>query len=207
MRVIYTKDIYDFISKEFSHYEEAIVLGKGPTFHPIESQKDNVLTIAINESVNQSNYIDMIVVNDMEIYDSINVDKFKTIKYILTPRKIHKDAVPQDNLSYTNVISQIEPFFHGTIIPYNLKSSPIDERYITLETAFSGGNNAADFIAQYLHSIKKVTFFGVGSRVGYCESFKTGDNQHIIDEYTNDKIDAIRNLLLGSLKDKEVIIK
>ena len=47
MEIIYAKDIDDFISGKFNHYEEAIVLGKGPTFKPIESQKDNVWYIYI----------------------------------------------------------------------------------------------------------------------------------------------------------------
>ena len=198
---IYAKDISEFVSENFSDCNEAIILGKGPTFCPISEPKNNILTIAANDAINESDHVDILVTNDIETYDIINGEKLSKVKYLILARGLHKNGKPNKNVDYTAALDKIKDSFSGNVIVYNLQSSAIDERYITLRTTLSSGNSAADFIGQYLPNIKKVTCYGIGTGSGYADVFNE------LSSFPAYFSDAVRLKLIESLIDIEVVIK
>ena len=83
MNIITLTKIDELIAKEFSGYRECIILGKGPTFKKVESPREDTLVIGVNETVNHSDNVDMLVANDLETFKRLNLDSLKCIKHIL----------------------------------------------------------------------------------------------------------------------------
>lgn len=202
MRVIYAKNIDDFISEKLSHYKEVVILGKGPTFQPISKPYQNTLVVAINDTINYSDHIDMFAANDIEFYDKIDCRKIQTIKYVLIPNRPHVSRYPCPNTDYNKAIEILGKNFKGDVIVYNLKTStridiPYDEKYITLDTACSTGHSVADFIGGYLNNIELVKFFGIANGCGYSDLFKGQPTEEI---YNEEKIVTFKSIYLKSLK-------
>lgn len=204
MTIIYADNINEFLLENFNQYDEAIILGKGPTFQPVEFSKPNIFVIGINDTINHSDHVDMLTANDIEMYDKIDNEKIKKIKYILIPKNIHKGRGFHPEISYLNVLTKIENDFNGDMIVYNLQTSPVDDRYITLRTRASSGNSAADFIGAHLKNIKKVTLFGIAKDCGYANIFK---GEPIEEIYTEEKMKHFQSLFLDSLEGREVVFK
>jgi hypothetical protein len=174
IRVI-TRSNLDLVLKRMSGYNRAIILGKGPTFKPIESNCENTLNIAINQTINKSDHIDMLVVNDFEIADDINLTKIKDLKYLLITKNPHKEFRPSDAL-YTEILKNFADHASPDLcaIVHNVGTAPIDYRFIFWQDGNevpgwdrplihpSSANTAALFISDYLKNVKHVDLYGVG---------------------------------------------
>ena len=203
MNIIYKENFDEYIKKYLSHYKKAVIRGKGPTYKEIEEISDDTLYFSINDVVNVTKHTDIMVANDIEMFERTKRDKLSNLEHLIVPNKIHKDNKPQNTISYQDVIKKIETSFKGNLIVYNLRTGKKDDRFIDLNSACSSSNNAADFIGQYLKSVTCVTFYGVGieGKGGFAKIFpKTNSVNHYIEARLND----IRNAATKSLKGKDI---
>lgn len=203
MNIITLTKIDELISNEFSSYRECIILGKGPTFKKVELRKEGTLVIGVNETIDHSDNVDMLVANDLETFQRLNLDRLKYIKHILVPNKPHQNGSPKENLTYKNVIAIIDKYFSGNLIVYNLGTSAKDKRFISLPVVESSGNTAADFIGHFTNTINKVTMYGIGvtSKDNYSKVFKVHANSG---KYNKNRTVSIQKSIIKSLEGKEV---
>lgn len=203
MNIITLTKIDELIAKEFSGYKECIILGKGPTFKKVESPREDTLVIGVNETVNHSDNVDMLVANDLETFGRLNLDRVKCIKHILVPNKPHKNSSPKQDLTYKNVMRIIDKYFSGNLIVYNLGTSTADPQFISLPVVNTSGNTAADFVGRFTNTINRVTMYGIGvaNKADYAEVFERHTNSGI---YSNGRIAGIQKLVIQSLEGKEI---
>ena len=153
MEVIEKKDIHALVEKDLKKYKKVIILGKGKTFKKTlssDKEKDTFI-ICINNTINFCEIYDMLVVNDVISWDYINEEKIKDLKYVLSPVKPHINGKP-GKYNTEHVIDKLKiKKFSGKIIFYNLKTSPNNKNFISLDSSISGSNNAVDFICKYLN--------------------------------------------------------
>lgn len=170
--MIITNSNWDaFIKNNLSHYNKAIINGKGPTFKPIDNPIENTLISCVNDCFHASNHTDLLVCNDIEFFERIDHSKLKTLKYLAVPNKIHKNESFEHDASYLNVIEIIKKTFSGDLIVYNLSQHLKDNEFISLQTCFSSCHTAADIIS-LIPNIKTVDIFGVGGK-GYSKLIPT----------------------------------
>lgn len=169
--IITSENWNSFVEDNLSHYDKAIINGKGPTFKPINNPIDNTLISCVNDCFHVSNHTDLLVCNDIEFLERIDHSKLETLKYLAVPNKIHKRESPQPDISYLDVIKIIKKSFSGHLIVYNLSEHPKDNEFISLQTHFSSCHTAADIIS-LLPNIQTVDIFGVGGK-GYSELIPT----------------------------------
>lgn len=170
--MIITSDNWNsFIEDNLSHYNKAIINGKGPSFKPIDNPIDNTLITCVNDCFNVNNYTDLFVCNDIEFFERIDHSKLKTLKYLAIPNKIQRDGRPQPDTSYLNVIEIIEKSFFGDFIIFNLPYHPKNNNFIPLQTGCSSCHTAADIIS-LIPSIQTVDIYGVGGK-GYSKLIPT----------------------------------
>ena len=188
MNIITKKNIDLLINSEFKHYKNVIILGKGPSFKKtLEQEKTiNTFIICINDSINFCDSYDMLVVNDIITWDRLNNEKIKKLKYVLSPIYPHytgKPARNQYNIDW--VINKLkQKNFSGKIIFYNLKTSGINENYITLDSKISGSNNAVDFVCKYLN-INFLETRGIGKK-NNCYYNKVFEKTEGVNNYKED---------------------
>jgi len=190
-----------FISDNFSHYNRAIINGKGPTFKPINEPIKNTLVTCVNDCLHVSNYTDLFVCNDIEFFERIDHSKLKTLKYLAIPNKIHKNHQVNSSVSYLNVIEIVKDSFSGDFIIYNLPSHPDDNDFISLPSALSSCNTAGDIIA-LMPTIKTIDVFGVGGS-GYSSLIPTPNIKTLWNPHSG--IKGSQNHF-SSLKDKNLTI-
>lgn len=156
----------------------AVVYGKGPTFRSLSEEEigPNQFVVCVNNSVNECERCDMLVVNDVETWEKIQDEKLQKVKYVLTPVYPHKDLRPQKqeaNMATTlNVLTQ-KGYAHDVIF-YNLRTARENlPDYIRLDSAISGSNTAVDFIMKYIKNVKVLRTIGIGINggAGYHNSF------------------------------------
>lgn len=169
--IITNENWNEFSKYHLSHYNKAIINGKGPSFKPIDNPIGNTLISCVNDCFNVSNYTDLLVCNDIEFFERIDHSKLKTLKYLAVPNKIHRNGSPQPDTSYLNVIEIIEKSFFGDFIIFNLGSHPKNNNFISLKTHYSSCHTAADIIS-LLPNIQTVDIFGVGGK-GYSKLIPT----------------------------------
>ena len=203
MNIITLTKIDELIAKEFSGYRECIILGKGPTLKKVESPREDTLVIGVNETVNHSDNVDMLVANDLETFKRLNLDSLKCIKHILVPNKPHKNSSPKQDLTYKNVMRIIDKHFSGNLIVYNLGTSTADPQFISLPVVNTSGNTAADFVGRFTNTINRVTMYGIGvaNKTDYAEVFERHTNSGL---YSNGRIAGIQKLVIQSLEGKEI---
>ena len=166
--MIITNSNWDaFIKNNLSHYNKAIINGKGPSFKPIDNPIDNTLITCVNDCFHASNYTDLLVCNDIEFFERIDHSKLKTLQYLAVPNKIHRNGSSKPDTSYLNVIEIIEKSFFGDFIIFNLGAHPKNNNYISLQTQYSSCHTAADIIS-LIPNIQTVDIFGVGGK-GYSK--------------------------------------
>ena len=192
--------IIDYIKK----YDEIIILGKGPTFK-IPDKKQITFTICINDTINQIDFCDMLVVNDIVTWERINNNKIKNLKYILTPLYPHYNILPNPkkyNLNWT-VSNLKKKGFEGNLIIYNLLSSKPDNKYVTLQSVISGSNNAIDFCISYFKNLKQISLYGVGiiNKDKYNNIFEKTEGYY---NYNNKYLERIRNHIVITCKDNNI---
>jgi hypothetical protein len=195
--IITNENWNEFAKRNLSHYNKAIINGKGPSFKPIDNPIDNTLITCVNDCLHASNYTDLFVCNDIEFFERIDHSKLKTLKYLAIPNKIHKKASPQDDVSHLNVIEIIKKSFSGNLIIYNLKKHPKNNNFISLPTHISSCHTAADIIS-LIPNIQTVDVYGVGGK-GYSKLIptpkvktiwgpgRTRHGLHLIQECLSDK--------------------
>ena len=168
-RQVLIKKLYDI--------ESVVLLGKGPTLEKYKSSENYDFIIGINDSVNLHK-CNMLLGNDYDAFERISEKSYKKLEYIAMPIRPHVDFKP-GNKSYLDVIDLANKNgFTGDFIPYNLITSAIDINHITLPTAISSTNNAAEFIKKIMINVKNVALFGVGVSSGYHkEVFDAGLDQ------------------------------
>ena len=149
-------------------------------------------------------HTDIMVANDIEMFDRTDICKMSKLKHLLIPNGIHKGNSPKRNISYENVINKLTGVFTGNLIVYNLKSSKKNEKFIDLNSMCSSSNTAADLIGQYMHNIQRVTFYGVGvleNGSGYANVFPETE---AMNDYSPFRVKGIRNTAIKSLEGKEI---
>lgn len=188
------------------HYNEIIVLGKGPTFDKYYGYATRAGTkpflIGVNDTVNVVS-CDMLVANDMETFDRLECGMVSKLKFILVPYHPHKQEKPLKNITYANIFKKKSlNLFNGKIIPFNLatyRKQYLD--YITLDSAISSANTAIDFISHYLSCINTINIFGIGilGHQKYSKNFlPTGG----VNNYNDKKINMIKNHIIKNLSNK-----
>lgn len=204
MNIITKKNIDFLINSEFKHYKNVIILGKGPSFKKtLEQDKTiNTFIICINDSINFCDSYDMLVVNDIITWDRLNNEQIKKLKYVLSPIYPHYDATPKPNQYNIDwVINKLkQKNFSGKIIFYNLKTSGINENYITLDSIISGSNNAVDFVCKYLN-INFLETRGIGKK-NNCYYNKVFEKTEGVNNYTEDNgyINRINSHIVSKLQ-------
>ena len=90
--------------------------------------------------------------------------------------------------------------FSGEIIFYNLKTSGIDENYITLDSTISGSNNAVDFVCKYLN-INFLETRGIGKK-NNCYYNKVFEKTEGVNNYREDNeyINRINSHIVSKLQ-------
>jgi len=203
MNIITLTKIDELIAKEFSVYKECIILGKGPTFKKVEARIENTLVIGVNETIDHSDNVDMLVANDLETFERLNLDRLRHIKHILVPNKPHKDHSPKKDITYKNVITIIDKYFSGNLIVYNLGTSSKDPQFISLPVIKTSGNTAADFVGYFTNTIDRVTMYGIGvsGKSNYSKVFDIHTNSG---KYSKDRTVSIQKHIIKSLEGKEI---
>lgn len=153
-------------------YDSAIVLGKGPTFKPIESNNETTLNVAINQAILYSDHIDALVLNDFavaqDISNNMTSEKLKDLKYVVVPRltSIH-------GRTYHQALELFSANYKKTYaIVHNLNSheSPEDPDFTTLIKGHhcTSSHTASGFISCCASNVRRVDFYGVAnSSEGY----------------------------------------
>ncbi|MEE2975641.1 MAG: hypothetical protein VX343_04240 [Thermodesulfobacteriota bacterium] len=195
--MIITSDNWNvFIEDNLSHYNKAIINGKGPSFKPIDNPIDNTLITCVNDCFHASNYTDLLVCNDIEFIERIDHSKLKALKYLAVPNKIHKGGIAQDDVSYLNVIEIVKKSFFGDLIVYNLKDQPKNNNFISLPTYLSSCHTAADIIS-LIPNIQTVDIYGVGGE-GYSKLIPTPKVKTLwCPKMIRGGLDLIKNSLQG----------
>lgn len=203
VNIITLNKIEELIAKEFSGYKECIILGKGPTFKKVESPREDTLVIGVNETVDHSDNVDMLVANDIETFERLNLDRLQHIKHILIPNKPHKNGSPKKEITYKSIITIIDKYFSGNLIVYNLGTSRKDPQFINLPGVITSGNTAADFVGHFTNTINKVTMYGIGvsSKSNYSKVFKVHANSGT---YSKNRTVSIQESIMRSLDGKEI---
>ena len=203
MNIITLTKIDELISNEFSNYRECIILGKGPTFKKVESPREDTLVIGVNETVDHSDNVDMLVANDIETFKRLNLDRLKYIKHILVPNRPHKNHSARQDVTYKHIITIIDKYFSGNLIVYNLGTSAPDPQFISLPVINTSGNTAADFVGRFTNTIDRVTMYGiaVADKSDYAKVFERHINSGL---YSNGRIAGIQRSIIQSLEGKEI---
>ena len=182
--------------------KNAYFFGKGPTFKIINKKNNDDFFVCINDSINYINQCDLLVINDIETYNRINPEKYKNLKYILTPYYPHTNNSPKKNLDYKYIFNKIYPNFNGYIIIYNLKTGFSNHKnFINLYTANSGALNSLELLLYYIKNIKNYNFYGIGIIKGNgYSSYFSKNNEYIKkkgnQEYNDSRILSIKNNII-----------
>lgn len=194
MEIITQETIYK-VQDVFKHFQHAYVYGKGPTFNVMD-KRPMTMTCCINQTINIVGYADLLVVNDIEIFDTIQLDKLKNVRSILMPYHIHKNHGARKEITYKNVVDKIQHYFNGYLIVYNLETCfQKYSMYISLpsKVVFSSTHTACDFIFGFLQNIQYIDTYGFGKHASrpYHQYFGNVDPQM----YNNGRI----NELIGNM--------
>ena len=191
-RQVLIKKLYDI--------ESVVLLGKGPTLEKYKSSENYDFIIGINDSVNLHE-CNMLLGNDYDTFERISKKSYKKLEYIAMPITPHVDFKP-GNKSYLDVIDLANKNgFTGDFIPYNLITSAININYITLPTAITSTNNAAEFIKQIMINVKNVALFGVGVNSGYHKEVFDAE----LNQYNDLHLSNIKSHIETALEGKTVI--
>lgn len=199
--IIYTHNI-NILKNNLKNKKNAYFFGKGPTFKIINKKSNDDFFVCINDSINYINQCDLLVINDIETYNRINPDKYKNLKYILTPYYPHTKGYPNKNLDYKYIFNKIYPNFNGYIIIYNLKTGFSNHKnFINLYTANNGGLNALELLLYYIKNIKNYNFYGIGIVKGNGYSYFFVKNNEYLkkkgnEEYNDSRILSIKNNII-----------
>tara|TARA_Y100000389_G_scaffold201448_1_gene244209 strand:+ start:720 stop:1370 length:651 start_codon:yes stop_codon:yes gene_type:complete len=150
---------------EFSKYDECIIFGKGPTLTYFNKDNyKNTLFICINNSINYIKKCDLLVCNDYESFTHIDIQYYKSLKYILVPYHPHYKENPHENITYKNIINYIKSKCHhftGKLIIYNLSTSgKIYHNFISLNSRKTSVHTAFEFIIKFVKNIRLINFYG-----------------------------------------------
>lgn len=203
MNIIYRKPFKDFINSNFSGYNHAVICGKGPTYKQIEIFEPNTLYISVNDVFNVAEHTDIMVANDIEMFDRTDKDKLKHLKNLLVPFSIHQKEKPKKGFTYKNLVEKIKDDFFGNLIVFNFdRGKWKSSEFITLQSMCSSSNSAADFVS-LIPNIKSVTFYGVGkhNQNGYAKGFPA---TRAINSYNKKRTRQINETARQSLKGKKV---
>ena len=169
---IITKRNIPTIIKKMERYDSAIILGKGPTFKPIESNNETTLNVAINQAIFYSDHIDALVLNDFDIAQDISnnmvSEKLKDLKYVVVPR-----LTSRSGHSYKQALELFSANCKKTYaIVHNLNSheSCEDPNFTTLIKGHhcTSSHTASGFISCCASNVRRVDFYGVAnSSEGY----------------------------------------
>lgn len=178
MEIITKKDISK-VQDLFMGFQHAYVYGKGPTFQ-VKNAEPTTITCCINQTVNVVGHADLLVVNDIETFDTINLETLKYVKCILVPYHIHINSRPHTDITYKNVVNKIKSHFNGFFIVYNLENCfrKYDE-FICLpsKVVYSSCHTACDFLFGFLQNIQSIDTYGFGKFAyeAYHKSFNKPD--------------------------------
>src|SRR5680860_16805 len=179
MATLLTIDNLDIIDIYFNKYTKARIFGKGPSFQILEKDADTTLHVCVNDSFNHIPEVDILTTNDIEVFDYINLEKMKTLKFLICPDHPHLQGIAHPNITWESVYDKIKNHFNGIMIVYNLRtwSSPND-KFISFPSAITGSNTSNDFVCLFLNKyIKEIDFYGIAKLVPpstcYNDLFKT----------------------------------
>ena len=171
MNIVDASNVEIFVKENMGSYDKMTMSGKGPTFIPINTAEKNTLHISINDTVDVCLHTDMLVANDIEVFERINLGKLSNVKYILIPHKIHKKSGPKKHISHLSVIEITKSHFSGYYIIHNLPSSPINEEFIYTRPCWNSAISAAAFVGKYVKNINSCKCSGIGIGSGYSKYF------------------------------------
>ncbi len=172
----------------------AFIFGKGPTFQARPKESDTELYICVNDSINQIDQCDILVVNDIETFEKIDKEKLYLVPYLLLPERPHTKNKPQHEKIWSDFRNSFEPWFQGSYIIYHLATTPkLSPSILVLPSMCSGSNTAVDLVVKYLPTISTVELYGVGMKkqFQYNEVFLK-DNKHN-SVYNDEYIGRIRS--------------
>jgi|SaaInlStandDraft_7_1057024.scaffolds.fasta_scaffold04466_1 hypothetical protein len=160
--IITKNNIDNFIKTELNNYNKAIIFGKGPSFISRKKENNNELYFGINQTVNFLDNNDFLCINDL--HNIYKIDDISKIKYLLIPEYLHINGKFDINGHWYNVFKDIRFKFTGSIIIYNLRSSPIfNNQFITIPECKTTSNSAVNFICIYINKyINEIKTYGIG---------------------------------------------
>lgn len=205
MNIIKKENIKTILEK-LKNIKKVIVLGKGPTFRTIDEKDilDNTFIICVNDTINFTNFFDLLVVNDVITWDRIDNNKIKSLKYILTPIFPHKKGKPENkeyNMNWT-IKKLKEKGFNGNLIFYNLLTSKINNSFIILDSKISGSNNAIDFVTNFLNiNILETRGIGIINKDKYNNNFEKTEGYSL---YNQNYLKRINNHIIKKIEEKKI---
>lgn len=159
--------------------KKAIIFGKGPTFRNDLIKNSDELFITINEAANFIDEPDILVVNDVEKFNKVEVEKFNDIKLIIIPYYPHINKIPNYNYNWEKVKNKISDNYKGDWYVYNLRSSKyIIEEIPTFNSYLTSSNTAVEWCC--LNNIKNIKTYGIGMESGYNSLFKKDTNHNVL---------------------------
>jgi hypothetical protein len=143
----------------------AIIFGKGPTFRNDLIKNNDELFITINESTNFIDQPDILVVNDVEKFDKVELEKFNDIKLIIIPYYPHINKIPNYNYNWKKIKDKVSDYYKGGWYVYNLKSSKYKiEGIPNFNSYLTSSNTAVEWCC--LNNIKNIKTYGIGMESG-----------------------------------------
>ncbi len=198
--IVSLENIKEFQTK-LSGKITAYIFGKGPTFQSRPKESDSELDFCVNDSINQIDQCDILVVNDIETFSKIDKDKLSMVPYLLLPERPHSKNKPQLEKTWADLREWFEPWFQGQYIVYHLGTTPkLSTSVLNLPSQCSGSNTAVDLVVNYLQTIQKVELYGVGipKAFKYNSVFLTNNSNNPV--YSDEYIGRIRSHIETSLK-------
>lgn len=198
--IVSLENIKEFQTK-LSEKTVGYIFGKGPTFQSRPKESDSELYFCVNDSINQIDQCDILVVNDIETFSKIDKDKLSMVPYLLLPERPHSKNKPQLEKTWADLREWFEPWFQGQYIIYHLGTTPkLSTSVLNLPSQCSGSNTAVDLVVNYLQTIQKVELYGVGipKAFKYNSVFLTNNTHNPV--YSDEYIKRIRSHIETTLK-------